>query len=1353
MSTSNSEQMALARRKLLEKRLAAKRGASTVQAAPLPKAPADEIPLASHGQQSLWYMQQRAPQNATYNVINATRLEGEINIPALQASFDHIVARHEILRTNFVLVENELQQVIHPPGSTHFDVVDVAAGQIEIEMRQRAEAPFDLAKGALLRVALLRESPSRAVLLIVVHHIIADEWSLDVLLWRELSACYVAFCNGDEPQLPTLPTQFRDFAHWQRAKVGTPAYDKQLAYWRDQLANTPKLLQLPLDHQRPPTQHFEGEVLFTHFPASLATQLQALSREANTTLFVTLLTAYGILLQRLSGQETVNIGTVADLRTHSQLEEMIGYLLNTLVLPHRAAPDQSFRQVLAQVRGQMLRALENREIEFDQVVKALRPQRDPSYNPFFQTMFVMWDASDAPPKLAGLKLTPFKLAANVAKFDLTLYAMVDSDDRLLIGVEFSTRLFQRATVERLLEVYQTLLESIVANPDAAIQQLDCLPASQRQTLLHEWTQTAQPFPDDVLVHDLIAAHPADHIAVRQEGITLSYGELNKQANKIAHKLLAQGVTPNTAVGLLVERSPQMLVGILGILRAGAAYVPIDPAYPDERIQYMLYDAGISILLTQSHIEQQLPQGVTRYDLDSQQFAAQPATTPDVVTTPDDLAYIIYTSGSTGRPKGVRATHRNLVHSTTARYSVYPDPIERFLLLSSFAFDSSLVGIFWSLCGGGTLCLPLPGQERDVAKIAQLIREYGITHLLALPSLYSILLEFSAADDLQSLNTVIVAGEACPQALVQAHFERLPKARLYNEYGPTEGTVWATVAEVIPATDVVTIGKAIPNMQTYIVDPNMRPVPIGVVGELLIGGAGITGGYHKQAALTASRFIDNPFGAGKLYRTGDLGRYRVDGEMEYWGRVDNQVKVSGYRIELGEVENALNQLAAVREAVVLVQTEAHHAQLLGAVVLHDGYTATRLREKLQDHLPHYMLPTCIVDLPDIPRTPNGKVDRDKILAALPAIAEETTPARTADSGDAIERELITIWEDLLERPVPDVNADFFALGGYSLLAVRMFARIKQAFDLSLSESALFLNPTIAGLADFIRDEVRHDDILMPISSHPGSELLVCFQLVRFGGLLHYKTFFEKLSSTYTMYGIMPPASDDGFTVEELAAIYARVLRSQLPAQKCYFVGTSADGIIAYETARLMASEGYDIHVIMIDTNGPNFPVYQPLAAALGQKMGLILNEARQAFPSQFGRWLRQMVWLASFRAKFQARKRLNWLLAKLGLPLVQNEDEDNIYGIGHQLREQTHTYFSQPHVSDVPILLYRATLKPIKSEYDPTLGWNNYVPEEKITVSRVVGPHRDLLKPSHIMQVIDHLVPWLERESNTNSAGR
>ncbi len=915
MSDDRQQKLAAARKALIAKKLKGKLNTAVTPALTIQPRPEDAPARASFGQQRLWYLQQLHPDSTAYNMVSAAEVRGMVDVRALEQAVHTIVERHEALRTAFVMQDGEIiQQVTDSPTVTvHEETLDADA--VTRRIQQIVAQPFDLTTAPLLRVTLLRPDDAPPVLVFVVHHIVCDEWSLGVL-WRELTTTYAAQVNEQAPNLPDLPVQYADVTHWQHEQMQSGAWNDEINYWRNQLSGDLPLLHLPTDHPRPAVQAYNGELLTTTLPDDVSQAVQAISKTARTTPFVTLLAAFQVLLHRYTGQNDILVGTPVANRGAAEVENLIGFFLNTLVMRADFAESQSFNKLLADVRHQSLAALANQNVPFDELVRVLQPPRDASYHPIFQVMFVYQD-EETLPQLGGADVHPFQVDAGVSKFDLTLFARLQ-DGAFNVGVEFNTALFRRSTGQRLLAHYASLLRSIAHSGDTPVSELNLLPDEERRQLLSIGGGEAHPEPDHTLIHDYIARQPDTAAAVMYNGEAMTYGELNARSNQVAHYLLRHGLRVGTPVGICVERSPEMLVGILGILKAGGAYVPIDPAYPQERIRYIIEDAGITTLLMQSALMADFAgQDVAALPLDaSAELTQLPACQPDVKITPGSHAYIIYTSGSTGKPKGVRITHYNLVHSTHARFIYYPQHPEAFLLLSSFAFDSSVVGIFWTLCTGGTLYLPPQYAERDVTQLADLISEYDITHLLALPSLYGVLLDYADSAKIDSLNTVMVAGEACPIDLVQRHYTRLPNATLYNEYGPTEGTVWSTAWAIPPDAQKMLIGSAIPTMQTYILDGAQQPVPFGIAGELYIGGKGIAEGYHNRPALTAERFLANPFGDGRLYRTGDLARYLPDGTIEFLGRVDHQVKINGYRIELGEIEEALRRHSAVTEAAVL-----------------------------------------------------------------------------------------------------------------------------------------------------------------------------------------------------------------------------------------------------------------------------------------------------------------------------------------------------------------------------------------------------------------------------------------------------
>ncbi len=929
------EHLSAAKQALLEQRLRGQAGRESGLPG-ITRRPAGEPARLSFAQERLWFLQQLNPAGGAYHMHHTLRVRGALDLDALEESLNRMIARHEILRTSFAPEAGRLVQLVAPSLRLAVERIDRRdippagrAAEIERLAVQAVQQPFELARLPLLRAAVATFEEADHALILVNHHIISDEWSTGVF-WRELAAGYRDCLEKRPAPPPSLPVQYADFAGWQRAWLAEGRALDQLAYWKKQLAGELPLLQLPADHPRPAVQSFRGGLRRRAIPEAIAGRLETLARERGATMFMTLLAAFYALLYRYTGQADLLVGTPIANRSRPELENLIGFFLNTLVLRADLSGEPRFDDLLAQVRRVALEAFAHQDLPFERLVDEIRPKRDLSANPLFQVMFVYQENQVDAFRLPGLDLELLPIDGGFAKFDLTLFAGRE-DGNLTLAVEYSRDLFDGETIDRLLSHLVTLLEGIAANPDTPLGRLPLLSPAERTTLLVNWNDTAAPFPADTLIHELIEARAGaapDQPAVLFAAERLTYRELNERANRLAHALQARGAGAGARIGLCLERSIDLPVAMLAILKAGGAYIPLDPSYPAERLAWMLADSGAEIVVTHRRLRERIPGGANRLlliDADWQAIERFPAANPTRPVGADALAYIIYTSGSTGRPKGVPVSHRNLVHSTTAREAVYPEPVGRFLLLSSFAFDSSIVGLFWSLCQGGTLCLPRQREEQDVAAVARLIDRQQITHILCLPSLYELLLAYGGGEQLSTLATVIVAGEACPTAVVREHAARLPDAALYNEYGPTEGTVWSTVYRMPtpPLTGRVPIGRPIPNMQVYVLSPEREPQPVGVPGELFIGGAGLVAGYLNRPDLTAARFIPHPFSAdphARLYRTGDLARFRPDGNLEFLGRVDHQVKIRGYRLELEEIEAVLLEHPAVGQAVVIAREE-------------------------------------------------------------------------------------------------------------------------------------------------------------------------------------------------------------------------------------------------------------------------------------------------------------------------------------------------------------------------------------------------------------------------------------------------
>ncbi|MGI0489249.1 amino acid adenylation domain-containing protein [Pantanalinema rosaneae CENA516] len=907
----------------------------------------------SFAQQRLWFLDQLIPDSPLYNLPVVVRLQGRLNIVALEQSLQVIGQRHESLRTTFALIDNEAVQVIHPDSCQRLAIVDLSElsecdRQLAVEqfVIKDAQQPFDLSALPLIRTTLLKCTETEHILLLTLHHIVADLWSFNVL-FRELSALYTAFTQNQPDPLPELPIQYADFAQWQRDWLQGEVKTKLLNYWTQQLSGDLPVLQLPTDRPRPAVQTFQGATDSFTVDGSILAILRGVAQQEGVTLFMLLLAAFNILLYRYTGQIDILVGTPIANRDRVEIEGLIGFFVNTLVLRTNFSSHPTVRELLKQVRQVTLDAYENQDLPFEQLVEALQIDRSLSQNPLFQVMFVFQNAS-IPALGDDLELSFCSVESHTAKFDLTV-AIEEESDHLKVEIEYSTDLFEPDTIRRLAGHFQTLLAGIATHLEQRVSQLPLLTFAEQQQLA-AWNQTQVEYSLEICLHQWIEAQverTPDAIAVDFAGQRLTYRELNQRANQLAFYLQQQGVKPDALVGICVERSLEMVIGLLGILKAGGAYVPLDPDYPSERLALMLSDSQVSILLTQSHLVTPLPHHqaqVICLDRDWQTMAQQPDHNVYSDVTSDHLAYVIYTSGSTGKPKGAMNTHQGICNRLLWMQDAYQlTERDRVLQKTPFSFDVSVWEFFWPLMTGARLVVAQPDGHKDPAYLVQLIVEQQITTLHFVPSMLQVFLEEPGVETCSGINRIICSGEALPLSLQQRCLERLHQAELHNLYGPTEAAIDVTFWQCRTDRTLrsVPIGHPIANTQIYLLDTHLNPVPIGVPGELHIGGVGLARGYLNRPELTAERFIANPFyQAGidqdhrseRLYKTGDLARYRPDGAIEYLGRMDDQVKIRGFRIELGEIEAALIQHPDVQEAIVVVQAEKSNQKSLVAYLV-------------------------------------------------------------------------------------------------------------------------------------------------------------------------------------------------------------------------------------------------------------------------------------------------------------------------------------------------------------------------------------------------------------------------------------
>jgi amino acid adenylation domain-containing protein len=1370
----------------------------------LPVPRTGNLPL-SYTQQRLWLQFQLEPDSPLGNIPNIYRLKGNLNVAALEQSQHEVVRRHEILRATFPTVDRQPTQVIAPELRLPFPTVDLqhwSSGDREIEAQrlsdEEAQRPFDLTQGPLIRLRLLRLQDDEHILIITVHRIICDGSSFDVF-FRELIALYKAFSANQTSPLPELPIQYADYAIWQKQWLQSDELELQLNYWKQQLGGNLPTLQLPTDHPRPPLQTYRGSRHYKLFPKTLCDGLNALSQRAGVTLFMTLLAAFKVLLHRYSGQEDLLISFTNAGRGQVETEGLIGPFSNTLVLRTQLAGELDFLDLLDRVRQVALEAYTHQDLPFERVIDAVRPERSRERSPLFQVLFALnppWlsDRSLSLIELPGLSIKSLfgYVYVGETKFDLTL-VMRETDQGLRAVFECNADLFEDDTITRMLAHFQTLLESIVANPNQSLATLPLLKPEQRHQLLVDWNQTQTAYPA-ACIHQLFEAQvdrtpEATAIGFGQQQVT--YRELNQRANQLAHYLQAQGVGAETLVAICVERSPEMLIGLLGILKAGGAYLPLEPAEPHERRASKLRHAQVSLILTQAHLSPLLLDfgaQVVSLDADWEAIAQYDSENPSSPATAENLAYVIYTSGSIGEPKGVTITHRSMVNHSVAVGKVYElTHRDRVLQFSNISFDVMVEELFptW-LCGGAVVLSPAE-ISTSIPHFLQGIAEQAIT-VLNLPTAFwhglvkeMPILKQSLPSDLR---LVIVGGERVSKSAYQDWRSQVGSfPRWLNAYGSTETTVTATIYDPLSSPgdlrpdSEIPIGQAIANLQTYVLNRSLQPSPVGVPGELYIGGVGLSPGYLNDSDLTLAQFIPNPFSdvpGARLYKTGDVARYLSDGNLEFIGRADFQLKLQGFRVEPIEIETQLEQYPTVQQAIVLCQEQYPEQKSLVAYLVLQPDQAIDLQELqsfLKQKLPYYMLPDSFMVLETLPLTPNGKVDRRSLPTPTPLdiVSNETL----LSYRDDIEQQLTQIWEETLGTQPIGIQDNFFDLGGHSLLAVRMFAQLEETFGKSLPLATLLKAPTIEKLAIVLRQSEWSApwSPLVEIQTEGSKPPLFC---VHGGGfnVLIYRNLAINLGTDQPVYALQARGLDGNQPIvnrlEEMATDYVREIQRIQPEGPYFLSGLSNGGNIALEMAQQLTAQGQEVALVaLFDSFGPDgiklLPSYPRLLSSLyyvlQYSVPRFLTKLFQSGPKPL---------LAEFQkalSKLEQANRLSDPKAssdqKISTASPSSTDKTSVleqrmnqisqYILEHsswaffspsaQLREmddavsktlkQLEESYRRVHKAYTPrpysgrIILFRATERPPGYWLDPQLGWSK-IAKDGIEVYKIVGHHTSIM---------------------------
>jgi amino acid adenylation domain-containing protein len=1318
-------------------------------AAPMPrpdligKRPSSEPCLLSFAQERLWFLEQLEGASATYNIYSASRFRGFLRVQCLEQALNEIVCRHESLRTTFpVLDDNQTPiQQIAELSEFRLEVVDLSSkpeAQTESAVQQLvnefARQPMYLAQGPLFRARLLHIGPDDHVLTVIMHHIISDGWTLDVF-FRELYTLYADFLSGRKPSLPPLKIQFADFARWQRQHLQGEELKRHIEYWKERLAGESPILELPADFPRPAEQTYRGADCERQIGADLTENLRRMSRETEATMFMTVLAAFKALLHRYSGQPSIHVGSPVTSRNRIELEPIIGFFVNMLVLRTDFSGDPTVRELIRQVRQMTLEALAHQALPFEKLVRELQPERSLSHSPLFQAALMFEEAGHQFLQLPGLTSEPIPVNTATAKFDLTLFVN-ESPEGLRFGLEYATDLFTEETAERMLAHLECLLKSIVTDPTLRVSELNLLTPAEKQQLLVEWNQTEVEYPREKTIHALFeqqAQRTPDAIAIEFGRDRLTYRELDRRAEALAVELRQKGVAPDNRVGLYVERSLDMVVGVLGILKAGGAYVPLDPSFPKDRLTFMVSDAQSLVLVTQQRLIRELPEHkaqVVCVDLinhPESSFAPRPS------GSAEGLAYVIYTSGSTGRPKGVQIPHHAVVNFLQSmRREPGLTAADVLLAITTLSFDIAGLELLLPLTTGAKVVVVPREIAMDGSELAGLLQASGATVMQATPATWRLLL--AAGWQGSPTLKILCGGEPLPPDLAQ---DLLPRcAELWNMYGPTETTIWSTCTRVRKPDDVH-IGRPIANTEIYILDPHLNPVPIGVPGELMIGGHGLARGYLNRPELTAEKFIPHPFKReARLYRTGDLAKYLPAGNIVCLGRLDFQVKIRGYRIELGEIEAVLSRHPQVVQAVVAVHDGgAGEPQLVAYLVQSDGanVAANDLRQHLRQELPDYMLPSVFVSMEELPLTSNGKVDRK---ALPPPSAEHVTPAasRVAPRNET-ESKLASIWAQVLGLDAVGVTDDFFALGGHSLLAVKLFAEIERQMHRKLPLASLFAAGTIEQLAlQFGRVEPAAGNWSSLVAIQPKGTRTPLFCVHGAGGnVLLYRDLSANLGEDYPIYGFQSKGLDGRTqplsTIEEMADHYLAELKSVRPNGPYCLAGYCLGGMVAYQMARLLRRAGKHVSFVGL------FDSYNPARAGQASRTGVLWQRAKfhagnlvKLGPRELKRYLVEKIRVA------KDGELLN-LLSSDKAPKASRSgknaggeaggDFHNYIGL-QQINDRAPELF-QPQPYDGTVILFKPQVN-YDFLSDPQMGWGKLVSGELNVVELPVNPHAMLVEP-------------------------
>jgi amino acid adenylation domain-containing protein len=1295
----------------------------------------------------MWFLYQCAPQTAVYCVPSALELDGTIQVDRLEEAFRAVIQRHDVLRTTFALENGELVQRV--ALDSHFQLQECVleatpAEQLEATterlLTEEIRRPFDLGSGSPLRALLVRLNSERHVLLVTMHHIATDGWSMG-LFWRDLELAYSSLTQGRSPLWPELPLRYADYAVWQRERLRSQALDDQLHYWKRNLEGLSRL-ELPADRPRRAGASANGAQFVLALPQTLAQSLRDLGQREGATLFMTLLAGFQVLLHRYSGQPDIAVGTPIAGRSRQHLDSIIGFFVNTLVMRCHLSGSLSFRETLARIRECVLDAMTHQDLPFEKLVEDLAPARSASANPLFQVMFVFEANANARTSFAGTPAKSIQLPVPGSKFDLML-SVADTGKLLTTYWDYSTDLFDSPTIDRLAHHFQTLLQSIVADPGQKVAKLALLNPAERHQLLSEWNAPSTMPLDNCRVHELFEAQAMgspEAVAVKSDDGSLSYRNLNAKANQLAHYLKEQGVNRGTLVGISTARSLEMVISVLAILKAGGTYVPIDPDYPNARLQFIIEDTRIPILVTQETWKAKLdslPTRVICLDSTANSLPSQSETNLTSEGTPEDAAYVNYTSGSTGRPKGVLIPHRGIVRLVRDTDYVSLGPETMLLHASPLSFDASTFELWGTLLNGGCLALMAPGTA-SLSDLGDAIQRHQINTLWLTAGLFHLMVEHQL-EALKSVRQLIAGGDILSPELVLKARRALPHCRLINGYGPTENTTFTcchTIANEQELAHSVPIGRPIPHTQVYILDENREPVPVGVEGELYTGGKGVALGYLNQPDLTADRFVPDPFSplpGARMYRTGDRARWKRDAIIEFRGRQDDQVKIRGFRVELGEIESVLANHPDVTLCAVISQLDTTGGHCLAAFIVpkaESTISENSLRAWLRERLPDYMLPSRIELRSTLPLNPNGKVDR-RSLAAAPRTAQAAPQG--SPPTDPLELRLLELWGGVLHREGLSIDDNFFELGGHSMLAMRLFSELERTLNVKLPLATLFQAPTIRELARVLRDQgwTPPWQTLVPIQTKGTRQPLFLIHGVG-GNILGFRDLAIHLGEDQPVFGVQSVGLDGKSPpldrVERMAEAYLKEILALQPTGPYHLCGLSFGGVVAFELAQQLTRSGHQVGLLaLLDTHPPGHAELLPLRERTRERM----RSWQIRVQGHWGEISKQEDWRAYLRKKSKtAQRRLKSWIWRWRYQRQTDRKPDlptDLRDVREANTLAARRYITRPYPGKVTLLL--AAEHPMSTKAALRRIWSR-IALGGLEVTEVPGDHVTLIEPPH-----------------------